>query len=368
MVRFARAILNGGELDGQRILKQETVDLMLSTQFTHDPRLSGMGLGFYQTDYNGNAVWGHGGDTRWFHSYLGIDREHDLAFFVSFSGQGGSTVRFSFTSALYDKFFPRAEPRPVPPEDFAARAGRYAGTYAFWRSNFSTIEKALGLVSAVKVAPTKDNTLLVAFQSGKPKQYAEVGHNLFREMSPYMPFLDGFSPRLLAFQEDDAGNVTGFVIDGLPFMSLRRLPVYATPAFNFVLLALSLLVFVATLLRRFYQRREIAVFPARDRAALNAASCAAGANLVVVIAAGIVLAMVGDRLFIEIPLLFKLWLVLPILAVLVNLYLVYRTFGLWKDRLLAGAWARARFSVVTLSALFVTWFYWYWNILGFQYY
>src|SRR5690606_27949334 len=128
-------------------------------------------------------------------------------------------------------------------------------------------------------------------------------------------------------------------IDGLPFMSLRRLPVYATPAFNFVLLALSLLVFVATLLRRFYQRREIAVFPARDRAALNAASCAAGANLVVVIAAGIVLAMVGDRLFIEIPLLFKLWLVLPILAVLVNLYLVYRTFGLWKDRLLAGAWA-----------------------------
>lgn len=367
MVRFAQAILNGGELDGQRILKEETVDLMLSRHFSHDPRLAGMGLGFYETDYNGQQVWGHGGDTRWFHSYLGIDRDNDLAFFVSFSGSGGSTVRFSIANALYDEYFPRTEAPPVPPADFAARAARYAGTYAFWRSNFSTIEKAVGLVSTVKVVPTADNTLLVAFRSGKPKQYAEVEPNLFREMSPYMPFLDGFSPRLIAFQENEAGEITGFVIDGLPFMSLRRLAMHETPAFNFTLLGLSFLVFAGTLLHRFYQRRDIAALPGRDRGAVNAASYAAGANFVVVIAAAIVLSVVGERLFIEIPLLFKLWLVLPILATLVNLYLAYCTVGVWKDRLLAGTWARARFTAVTLSALFVSWFYWYWNILGFRY-
>ena len=47
MVKFAQAILNGGELNGQRILKQETVDEMLTRNFSHDDRLMGMALGFY---------------------------------------------------------------------------------------------------------------------------------------------------------------------------------------------------------------------------------------------------------------------------------------------------------------------------------
>jgi CubicO group peptidase (beta-lactamase class C family) len=366
MVRFGQAILNGGELDGQRILKSDTLDLMLTRAFSHDDRLMGMALGFYEEDVNGVRLVGHGGDTEWFHSYIGVDKLHDLTFFVSFGGTGGSAVRSAFTPAFYNEFFPRPEMRPTPPQGFAKRGGKYAGTYAFWRSNFSTIEKAAGLMSAVKVAPTRDDTLLVSF-GGSAKQYVEVDKNLFRELDAGFPLIAGISPALVAFQQNDHGEITGFVMDGLPFMSLRRLPFYATPAVNLTLLGLSLLVFLGVVAGRWYQRVAIRQRVPADRAAINAEVGASAANLLVVVTGAIVLSIVKDQLFNEIPLLFKLWLVVPIIATVAGLYIAYRAVVVWRQGALSGTWARMRFTIVTLCALFMCWFYYYWNILGFQY-
>ena len=366
MVRFAQAILNGGELDGTRILKEETVEQMLAPSFSHDDRLMGMLLGFYETDVNGSRVIGHGGDTQYFHSYLGIDQDKDLAFFVSFSGSGGRIARSAFTTALYDEYFPRDELPPVPPDDFLEQAGKYAGTYRFWRGNFSKLEKAFGITSVVQVAPTKENTLLLAF-AGKAKQYVVVEKNLFRELNSNISLIAGISPRQLAFQENDEGVITGFVMDGLPFMSLYKIPAYVTPAFNFSLLGFSLLILLAVVLRRLYQRREIANFTGTDRSALNSSLYASIAHLLVVIVGVIVISIVMDSLMGGFPLLFKLWLILPIVATLASIYLFYRSYQVWQQKLLAGVWARIRFTVVSLCALFLCWFYWYWNILGFQY-
>lgn len=367
MIRFGQAILNGGELDGQRILEPGTMEQMLTRAFSHDERLMGMALGFYEIDDNGVRLVGHGGDTQWFHSYLGIDQAHDLTFFISFGAPGGSPVRTAFTPAFYDEFFPDESSRPQPPEDFAERAGKYAGTYAFWRSNFSTIEKLLGLTGAVQVAPTEVNTLAVSF-AGTAKQYAEVGNNLFREMSPNVSLISGISPAYVAFQENDDGEVTGFVMDGLPFMSLRRLPLVATPTFNFALLGFSMLVFVAVAAGRWYRRAVVRQAPAADRTAVNGAFYAAAANLLVVIAGAVVMLIVQDKLFAGIPTLFKVWLLAPIIATAAGLYLLFRTILVWRDGVLPGTWARLRYTVVAVCALFMCWFYYYWNVLGFQYY
>ena len=53
MMKFGQAILNRGEYGGGRLLKSETVDEMLTRNFTHDDRLMGMALGFYETDQGG---------------------------------------------------------------------------------------------------------------------------------------------------------------------------------------------------------------------------------------------------------------------------------------------------------------------------
>ncbi|HNP34721.1 MAG TPA: serine hydrolase domain-containing protein [Woeseiaceae bacterium] len=366
MLRFAQAMLNGGELDGNRILSAATVEQTLTRNFSQDDRLMGMLLGFYETDYNGSRIIGHGGDTQWFHSFLGFDRDKDLAIFVSFGGPGGSAVRSAFVPAIYNEFFPRDEEPPVPPQDFAERAGKYAGTYGFWRGNFSTIEKAFSIGSVIKIAPTKDNTLVVAF-AGKTKQYAEVDENLFREVDAGLSLAAGISPRLIAFQENDAGAITGFVFDGLPFMSARKLPPYATPSFNYALVGLSFVVLLLFFLRRVFQRREIALMAAPDRTALNAAFYASSAHWLVVVLGAVVISMVMNSLMDGLPTSFKLWLILPIIACLLSLYLAYRCFRVWQQGLLSGVWARIRYTLVTLSALALCWFYWYWNILGFQY-
>ena len=81
----------------------------------------------------------------------------------------------------------------------------------------------------------------------------------------------------------------------------------------------------------------------------------------------VVVSVVMESLISGFPTLFKVWLVLPIIATLITLYFAWKTIGVWKDRLLATVWARIRYSIVALGALFMVWFYWYWNILGFQY-
>jgi len=329
MIRFAQAMLNGGELDGSRILKPETVEQMLTRSFTQDDRLMGMLLGFYETDYSGNRVIGHGGDTQWFHSFLGIDRENDLAIFVSFGGPGGSTVRSAVTPALYREFFPRDEAPPTPPEDFSKRAERYAGTYAFWRANFSKIERAFGISDVVEVSPTENNTLTVAFGGGS-KQYVEVDKNLFRELNSGFSLIAGISPRQIAFQENESGEITGFVMDGLPFMSLRKLPVYATPGFNFTLLGFALLIMLVFAIRRFHQRREIALLGEADRRALNGALYVSLAHLVVIISGAVVVSVAMKQLVNGLPPLFKAWLVLPIVATFATIYLLYQTIQVWR--------------------------------------
>jgi hypothetical protein len=128
-----------------------------------------------------------------------------------------------------------------------------------------------------------------------------------------------------------------------------------------------MLIFLLVLLRRFFQRAAIRSFSAADKTAVNAAVYASAANLLVLVAGAIVMTAVGDRLFIEIPLVFKLWLVLPMIATLAGLYILYCTAGVWRRGLFAGFWARFRFSIITLCALFMIWFYYFWNILGFQY-
>jgi len=358
MVIFAQAILNGGEYHGRRILKEETVEQMLTRNFSHDDRLMGMALGFYETTANGLRFVGHGGDTSYFHSELVIDPENDLAFFVSFSGAGGSVVRSAFKGAFYDTFYPKANRVFPVPSDFSERAAKYAGNYLFWRSSFSKLGKAMNLVGGISVQPTTDNTLLVA-AFGKTGQYVEVEKNLFQE-------IDGSNR--IAFQENDSGEITGFVMEMIPFMSTYKAPFYYAGSFNYLFLALSLLIFVAVMLRLAYQWSGFKALRGADKKAARASIIAAGVNLLTIIFLVIVMIAVGEQMFAEIPLLFKIWLLFPILATLAGIYVFYNAVLVWKDRLYGSVLARVRYSAVAASALFMCWFYYFWNILGFNYF
>ena len=61
--RLLRVYMNGGELDGQRVLQSETVAQILSDQHIHSGAMPGkQGLTWYLlAEFGPGAVWGHGG-------------------------------------------------------------------------------------------------------------------------------------------------------------------------------------------------------------------------------------------------------------------------------------------------------------------
>ncbi|MTI96247.1 MAG: serine hydrolase [Firmicutes bacterium] len=57
MARFMLAYLQGGQLNGETILLEQTVSKMFSEQFTHHPRLDGMAHGFLKATVNSHDVF-----------------------------------------------------------------------------------------------------------------------------------------------------------------------------------------------------------------------------------------------------------------------------------------------------------------------
>lgn len=368
MANFALAFLNGGSFEGNynidgrnysnRILQEATVTEMLTQNFSHDSRFPGMALGFYESSVNGNRLVGHGGDTQYFHSDLAIDLENDLAIFVSFSGAGGAKVRSVIIPAFYNEFFPVVVSPLSISEDFNERANRYAGSYLFWRSNFSTIEKAfLNLGGAVKVAPSSENTIIVTM-GDDVRQFIEIDENLFQERG---------GKAKIAFQENESGKINGMIFDVYPFMSMYKASMWKGQSFNFLFIGLSVIVFLGVMLRLAYQWSIYKSLPKEEKDATNSAIVAAGLNLGFFIFGIIALSVDGETLFsVGFTPLMKFWLLFPILATIAGGYQIYQAVIVWKNNYW-GIWKRIRFSIISLCCLFMIWFYYYWNILGYNY-
>ena len=155
-------------------------------------------------------------------------------------------------------------------------------------------------------------------------------------------------------------------MDEMPFMSLRKKPAYETMRLLNPVFWFSMLVFLLVVIFRVCLSANLKMRLTSDRTAVDAATYAAVANLLVLGLGYLVLNAVSDSLRNEIPVLFILSLILPIIATVTGLYLCYRTVFIWKENKLGGVLARTGYSVVALAAAFMCWFYYFWNILGFQ--
>ncbi|MGB5293126.1 MAG: hypothetical protein WBN41_16910, partial [Lysobacterales bacterium] len=206
----------------------------------------------------------------------------------------------------------------------------------------------------MKVFSLPDNTLMIA-----DKRYVEVGNNLFREVDDY---------GRVAFQEDANGEITGFVIDGYGVMQLYKAPFYETREFTGSLVGLSLLIFVGVFLRLAYQWSGFRALQGTERKAFVASISVAVTNSLFFIFASIGVSGGLIALTYDTPTTLKFSLIFPMLATLAALYHVYCSVQLWRQGVLVSSWASVRYSLVSLCALFMVWFYHYWNLLGFNYF
>ncbi len=355
MAIFARALLGDGEYNGKRILQADNLQQMVDEGFAHDDRVNGMGLGFIKRNFGaeGLDVYGHDGGTTVFISHFGLSKQEDFMLYSSFSGPGAGPTHTAFVQGFYDEFFPRDVPYIEPPADFAERAARYAGIYNSWRNNFGGIEAILRALTGTTVKAMPDNTLMIG-----DTRYVEVDTNLFRAVDDYTQ---------IAFQENADGAITGFVIDGLGVMQLFPAPFYETASFTFIMLGLSVVMFAAVFIRMAYQWHAFKASQGIEKRARLASIAVASANLLFFIVVLVTASGGIQPLMYEIPTIFKVGLVLPLIATLAAFCQAYLSVEIWRGGLLTSVWARVRNSVVAFMGLFMVWFYFYWNLLGFQY-
>src|SRR3546814_3273816 len=110
MAKFMIADLN----QGGPLLDPQPARRMHGTTLDMIQPLNRMALGFYEQDINGHDVIAHGGDTKWFHSYLWLFPEQDVGLYVSVNSAGRDGAAGAIRSALFDQFADRYFPPEQP--------------------------------------------------------------------------------------------------------------------------------------------------------------------------------------------------------------------------------------------------------------
>ncbi len=90
MARFAAALLGGGANEHGSVLKPATLATMFAPQHQPDPRLPGMGLGFFREIEGGHRVVGHDGRLPGFHSQLLVAPDDGVGVIGFTNGSSGA--------------------------------------------------------------------------------------------------------------------------------------------------------------------------------------------------------------------------------------------------------------------------------------
>ena len=226
--RFMIAHLNGGCVDGNCILPAETLEQMHSPQFSHHPQMSSMAYGFLDSNFNGQRILWHMGESARFITMLALIPEQNMGLVVSYNTppEDGRTILFRFL----DTFFPANRP-PLdmhPLQDWADRAISFNGMYAPARSAHTTAQ----------IIVRYTETLPVEIEQGRLSfagwEYVETEPGIFRQ-------IDG--DRVLALQQDADGKRWLFVGP----LAYFQVPWYETPILLFPLIGICLFVFLTAI-------------------------------------------------------------------------------------------------------------------------
>jgi hypothetical protein len=373
MARFMIAHLQAGSYNDANIvdahfLKEATAQQMHTTLYTPDPRILGTAYGFFDFSDNGQRTIGHSGEAEPMHSLLLLLPSQNLGVFVSYNSTGGGDLtnqHFGFQRAFFDHYYPVPAVEPVQPlAGFAERAGRFAGSYRFTRSSYTTLEKISGLFGAVEIKNSEDGALLLTTPWGESR-LVEVEPLYFRQVDGTFDLL---------FREDDRGRITHVFTSVIPQFALEKLRWYETPGFNMALLQSCVLIFLSVipvaLIRAIRNRR-----PTGNRKPAFGGAHMAG-WIILAISALNLLFVLGTLQWantfqtygvsLGVPMFYQIVLGLGVLsAVLTVGALIYAVLA-WKNSYWGIAF-RAYYTLVVFAAVAFVWFLNFWNLLGWQF-
>lgn len=203
MTRWMRFHLNGGQLDGVRLLGARSHALMRTRVFDDRPEAADVAHGFQSRPHRGVSTLGHGGATALYRTQMVLAPELGLGIFVAQNtNRGGYAALSAITDLVVERFAPSPADMAgaaTSEQASAASAADYVGRYRNNRRSFSTFTAALSTDESLVVVDGEDGALIVT-ANDQPRRYLPVPGTA--------DLFEADTGARLMFQRDDSGRVT----------------------------------------------------------------------------------------------------------------------------------------------------------------
>ncbi len=177
MARFMMAVLDGGALEGERILSEQSVALLGTNTITNAPRLPGMAHGYLVYREEGPRLIGHAGAMRDFRSNMILSPETGTGIFLSIvAAPAGRPAQGELSAAITGRLFPQ---EPAPRWSEMAEAGQLAGRYLVNRRDYSSDPHPLQHTVVKAVGPNAITITALA----QTLYFEQIGPGLFEQVT-----------------------------------------------------------------------------------------------------------------------------------------------------------------------------------------
>jgi len=335
---------------------------MLETVITHAPGVNPCLHGFMDVSRKGVSIFGHGGDTFWFHAMVAIIPEENRGIFVSFNSAGGEGTYIDLTDAVIDNFFAGKDSLASPIKLDDDYLQRFAGEYNMNRYPHNDYLKIISLISRIKVNVVDEKLQIT---QGKNVDFWVPIDNL--------SFRKEHDSEFVRFEMDEDGVPKYAYLSTLAVFAYERISPWEGQALHlFILLAtilFSLIVITYWPMVFFIRRRYVPKGGAPKVLPVGAKIAAWSSSfLIIFFYIGILLSTSGgpEAIVYSVPTALKYLLVIPILLIPLNLFQIFKMLTVWpliSTRLRSNLF----YTLVCLVHVAALWQLYFWNFIGWNY-
>lgn len=183
MARWMRLHLNGGVLDGVRLMPAETHARMLTRLYDDRPGGADMAHGFMHWRVDGVDVYGHGGSINEFLTMMAFAPELGAGVFASQNASPAMTPAFRLPDLALARLIEQADLPREPgsaPDGAYVRAQAAEGRYTVNRRAHSGVERVFAVSGVMAIRARGDGGLVVTDAMGQ-HVYQPVGEDVWRD-------------------------------------------------------------------------------------------------------------------------------------------------------------------------------------------
>ncbi len=232
MANFMLAHLQQGRFGNEQLMPEWAARQMDEPLYRAAPQLGAWLHGLYELRPASPRVYGHGGDTMWFHSLMALFPETNTGLFISLNSDSGARARGEVYKAFLERYYPQPEfATPKLLDGAAARVTACSGWFSGTRQPRRTAARLLALTNTLSVSKEGPNRLVLnGIALPAPMHFVETEPWVYRETR---------GQELLVFRPQAGGSTELAFLSANPGSALERVSVFRSPGVQFTLAGLA---------------------------------------------------------------------------------------------------------------------------------